>query len=61
MFYVLIFGIMAVVLVVGGLANMRRRRMRIEHEERQTEHTAAERRNRKAKRAQSKADRRHRH
>ena len=61
MFYVLVFGIMAVVLVVGGLANMRRRRIRIDREELQVEHTAAERRTRKAKRAQSKSDRRHRH
>jgi hypothetical protein len=78
MFYVLVFGLLAVVLIVAGLTAMSRRRrgfaadeIRVTHgpggpaPRRATSHGnhagAAERRNRKAKRAQSQHDRRKRH
>ena len=69
MFYVLIFSILAVVLIVGGLAAWRRSRREYELDEvehsTQTTHSAhahddAGRRTRKAKRAQSRHDRRKR-
>jgi len=65
MFYVLIFSILAVVLIVGGITTMSRRRKNLEYEEShagaQTRHGDAERRSRKAKRSQSQHDRRKRH
>lgn len=75
MFYVIIFGLAAAVLVVAGLTTMSRRRKNLAAEEAggtgSPSHTtqaahgahpdAAGRRNRKAKRAQSKHDRRKRH
>jgi hypothetical protein len=61
MFYILIFSLLAVVLVVGGIAGMNRRRNNLEREEGHTTHRDASRRNRKAKRAQSQHDRRKRH
>ena len=69
MFYVLIFSILAVVLIVGGLATWRRSRNEYERDEvehsTQSTHAAhahddAGRRARKAKRAQSRHDRRKR-
>ncbi len=61
MFYVLIFAILAVVLVAGGIAGMSRRRKNLEQEDRHSATTDATRRNRKQKRAQSRHDRRQRH
>ena len=78
MFYVLVFGLLAVVLVVAALTTMSRRRRSFTAEESHaaygaagpthrasaphgTHADAAERRNRKAKRAQSQHDRRKRH
>lgn len=61
MFYVLIFAILAVVLVAGGIAGMSRRRKNLELEDRHSATTDATRRNRKQKRAQSRHDRRQRH
>jgi type III secretory pathway component EscV len=65
MFYVLIFSILAVVLIVGGLTTMSRRRKNLEYEEThagaQTRHGDTQHRARKAKRAQSQHDRRKRH
>lgn len=71
MFYVLIFSILAVVLIVGGLGAWSRSRRRYEDDEvahaTQTTHSAhahahdgASRRTTKAKRAQSRHDRRKR-
>ncbi len=71
MFYVLIFSILAVVLIVGGLATWNRRKRAYEMEDDQVAHATqathsthahsdAERRSRKAKRAQSQHDRRKR-
>jgi hypothetical protein len=74
MFYVLVFGLLAVVLIVAGLTTMSRRRRGLAAEEAHTGHgqhpqsaphgghtDAAGRRNRKAKRVQSQHDRRKRH
>ncbi len=69
MFYVLIFSLAAVLLVVAGLTTMSRRRRNLRAEESHAAHgeghgphaDAAARRNRKAKRAQSRHDRRQRH
>jgi len=61
MFYVLIFSLLAVVLVVGGLTTMSRRRRSMELEEEHASRSDAGRRVRKAKRAQSQHDRRKRH
>jgi hypothetical protein len=77
MFYILIFSLLAVVLVVGGVTTMNRRRHSLatdegeanySHEGRTIEshvghtiHSDASRRNRKAKRVQSRNDRRKRH
>jgi hypothetical protein len=77
MFYVLIFSLLAVVLVVGGLSTMNRRRQSPGTDESQigyddegrtthgqvghTTHTDASRRTRKAKRLQSRHGRRKRH
>ena len=75
MFYVLIFSLLAVVLIVGGIATMSRRRRNLEREEAHMHagtpqagathsgaaHTDAARRTRKQKRAQSAHDRRKRH
>ena len=74
MFYVLVFGLLAVVLVVAGLTTMSRRRRGLVAEEAHAGHgqhpqpashgghtSAAGRRSRKAKRAQSQHDRRKRH
>ena len=61
MFYVLIFGLLAVVLVVGGITSMSRRRRNLEHEEGHTTHNDASRRSQKMKRTQSRHDRRKRH
>jgi hypothetical protein len=61
MFYVLIFAILAVVLVAGGITGMSRRRKALEVEERHTATSSSARRNRKRKRAQSSHDRSKRH
>ena len=61
MFYILIFSLLAVVLVVAGITSMSRRRKNLAREEVHTTHSDASRQNRKAKRAQSKHDRRKRH
>jgi hypothetical protein len=61
MFYVLVFGILAVVLIFAGVAGASRRRRSMEHEEAHVTHNDASRRTRKAKRAQSQHDRRKRH
>jgi hypothetical protein len=69
MFYVIIFSLAAVLLVVAGLTTMSRRRQGLGAEKaggtgsptHATHADAAGRRNRKAKRAQSKHDRRKRH
>jgi hypothetical protein len=60
-FYVLIFSVLAVVLVVGGITSMARRRKTLEREEaHMASHSQAGRRTQKAKRAQSQHDRRRR-
>lgn len=66
MFYVLIFSILAVVLVVGGITGTTRRRRTLEADEANmnTGHSHssdARRHTRNAKRAQSRHDRRKRH
>ena len=61
MFYVLIFSILAVVLVVGGLTTMSRRSKNLAASEDPSSRSDASRRNRKAQRAQSQHDRRKRH
>jgi len=76
MFYVLIFSLLAVVLVVGGLTTMNRRRHNLATDEGPTNghrglttdsrvghttHSDADRRNRKEKRVQSRNARRKRH
>ena len=61
MFYVIIFSILAVVLVAGGMTTMNRRRRSIETEEAHSFHREAARHTQKAKRAQSRRDRRKRH
>jgi len=61
MFYVLIFGLLAIVLIGVGMTTMSRRRRNLEREEGHANRGEASRRNRKAKRAQSKHDRRKRH
>ncbi len=71
MFYVLIFSILAVLLVVVGITTYSRRHKALEHEEAHGAHGDAThsgsihndsaRRQRKAKRTQSKHDRRQRH
>jgi len=61
MFYVLIFGLLAIVLIGVGITTMSRRRKNLEREEGHTTHSEGSRRNRKAKRAQSQHDRRKRH
>ncbi len=60
MFYVLIFGLLALVLIAVGVT-MSRRRSNLEHQSGHTVNSSASRRNRKAKRAQSRHDRRKRH
>lgn len=67
MFYVLIFSILAVILVVGGLGGFAARRRRSERDEYEYEHLHqnpahhdTSRRTTKAKRAQSRHDRRKR-
>ena len=61
MFYVVIFSILAVILVVGVLTGINRRRKNLEYEDTHTRHDDAARRTRKEKRAQSQHDRRRRH
>jgi hypothetical protein len=68
MFYVLVFSILAVILVVGGISTMSRRRKNLEREETHATHSPphvthsdASRRIRKEKRAQSRHDRQKRH
>ena len=68
MFYVLVFGILAVVLIVGFFATRSRRQQgwedwdeEQEHTHSQSAHSDAAHRSRKAKRAQSQHDRRKRH
>ena len=77
MFYIVIFSILAVVLVVGGVTQMNRRRQSLATDEVQTTHgheglaarnqvghttrSDSSRRNRKAKRVQSRQARRKRH
>jgi hypothetical protein len=77
MFYIVIFSVLAVVLVVGGISTMKGRRQNPEREEGQvtpsgegrtahsqvghTTHNGADRRDRKAKRVQSRNARRKRH
>jgi hypothetical protein len=68
MFYVLVFGILAVVLIVGFFAARSRRQQgwedwdeEQEHTHSQAAHSDAARRSRKAKRSQSQHDRRKRH
>jgi len=61
MFYVLIFGLLALVLIGVGVATMSRRRNNLERGEVHSNRGEASRRNRKAKRAQSQHDRRKRH
>jgi len=61
MFYILIFSLLAVVLVIGGITAMNRRRRSLERDEGHTTRSDASRRNRKMKRAQSRHDRRQRH
>jgi len=54
MFYVLVFGLLAVLLVVGGVTALSRRRTELDAEERNAAVTSdATRRKRKAERAQS--------
>jgi hypothetical protein len=60
MFYVIIFAALAVLLVVAGLTMQARNRKTLDAE-RPHGPTAAQRRNRKQERAQSRAARRHRH
>ena len=65
MFYVLIFGLLAVVLVVAGITGMTRRRRTLEADAANkntgySHHSDARRRTRNAKRAQSRRDRRKR-
>ena len=59
MFYVIIFAILAVLLVVAGLTQQTRNRRKLDAESAHGP-TAAQRRNRKHERAQSRADRRRR-
>jgi hypothetical protein len=77
MFYIVIFSLLAVVLVVGGIATMNRRRHNLQGDEAQINYsdagrttqsqvghptrTEASRRDRKAKRVQSRQARRKRH
>lgn len=61
MFYVLIFSILAVVLVLVGITAMTRRRTAVEGEGVRRTHNDDGRRTRKAKRSQSRHDRRKRH
>jgi hypothetical protein len=66
MFYVLIFSILAVVLVIGGMTTMTRRRRTLEADEANmntghSHYNDVRRRTRNAKRAQSRHDRRKRH
>jgi hypothetical protein len=61
MFYIIIFSILAVILVAGGIAGMSRRRKGLEHESPHHVATKATRQNRNRKRAQSRHDRRKRH
>jgi hypothetical protein len=61
MFYIVIFSILAVVLVVGGLSAMSRRRRRMGMDEEHAAHRGETHQQRKAKRTQSKHDRRKRH
>ncbi len=63
-FYIIVFGLLAVVLVVAGLTvlSQRRRQLRVEegHGGRSGSGTSEDRRKRKAERAQSRHDRRKR-
>jgi hypothetical protein len=61
MFYVIIFSILAVVLVVGGVSGMSRRRKALDQEEHRGAKTKSARQNRKRQRSQSRHDRRKRH
>jgi hypothetical protein len=61
MFYVLVFSILAVILVVGGIAGINRRRGTVDRDNVSSAHHDADRRKEKAKRAQSQHDRRKRH
>jgi len=61
MFYVLIFGLLALVLIGVGVTTMSRRRRSLDRQSGQTTHNSASRHNRKAKRVQSRHDRRKRH
>jgi len=61
MFYVIIFSVLAVILVVGGLSGMSRRRKNLEREEHHIATTNRARKIRKRERSQSRHDRRKRH
>jgi hypothetical protein len=61
MFYVLVFGILAVVLVVGVLARQSSRRRSMAEEDERERISDTQRKNRRAERAQSRKDRRKRH
>lgn len=62
MFYIVLFSVLAGLLIVAGGVTITRNRARLEQEA-ETEHhpNRAEQRNRKARRAQSRAARRKRH
>jgi hypothetical protein len=61
MFYVVLFSLLAVLLVVVGIAGVSRRRKRFNEADNHTSIKRADRRQRKAKRTQSRHDRRKRH
>jgi hypothetical protein len=61
MFYIIIFGLLAVLLVVAGLTAISRRRTQMRIEESHEAATDSARRQRKAKRTQSRNARRKRH
>jgi hypothetical protein len=60
MFYVIMFSLLAVLLVVAGLTVISRNRSSYRMDEREGHRTATERKQRKAKRSQSRHDRRSR-
>ena len=62
MFYVLVFGLLAVLLVAAGVTALSRRRRQLDMEDRRSAGTTSSARHkRKAERAQSQKDRRKRH
>jgi hypothetical protein len=61
MFSILMFSLLAVLLVVAGVTVLSRNRAQLNAEDRQRGTTSAARRERRAKRAQSRHDRRKRH